>query len=198
MRRSAVAATRTGLFCVALLASGCASGPPAPLLSPIEVGKDHGYSEVALGGDRYQVTYVAPPQRTGRSGDMRAAAVAAERKLALDMVAWRAAQLAQAHGYAGFKLGNTNANVNTYDEEPAYLPPPWWGPGGFRRPYYGDTFGPYWEPSPFVLLQVDLTVDVTLEASPGASADNAQATIERLRQAYPGGEAATAPPAAGS
>ncbi|MDB5408413.1 MAG: hypothetical protein JWL84_3325 [Rhodospirillales bacterium] len=197
MRRSATAATMAGFFCVALLASGCASGPPAPLLSPIEVGQDHGYSEVALGGDRYQVTYVVPPQRSGRSSDIRAAAIAAERKLALDMVAWRAAQLALAHGYAGFKLGNINANVNTYDEEPAYLPPPWWGPGGFRRAYYGD-LGPYWEPSPFVLLQVDLSVDVTLEASPGPGADSAQATIERLRQAYPGVEAVTATPAAGS
>src|SRR5450755_1442657 len=68
-----------GLFGVAVLASGCTIAPPAPLLSPVEVVKSYGYSETALGDNRYQVNYVAPAQRTGRSVDVRAATAAAER-----------------------------------------------------------------------------------------------------------------------
>jgi hypothetical protein len=177
-----------GVLAVTLLASGCTIPPPAPLLSPLEVAQSYGYADAALGDNRYQVTYVAPAQRTGRSIDARAATTAAERKLAQDLAVWRAAQLALAHGYGGFKVGNTNANVNTYEEEPAYLPPPWWGPGGFRRPYYGSPLGPYWEPSPFVLLQLDLTIDVVMERSPGAGDYDARATIEWLRRSYPGAE----------
>jgi hypothetical protein len=183
-----------GLFGVAVLASGCTIAPPAPLLSPVEVVKSYGYSETALGDNRYQVNYVAPAQRTGRSVDMRAATAAAERKLAYDLAVWRAAQLALAHGYAGFKLGNTNANINTYEEEPAYLPPPWWGPGRFHRSSFGDTWGPYWEPSPFVLLQLDLTIDVLMEPSPGAGDYHARGAIEQLRRTYPDAEGAPASP----
>ena len=39
--------------------------------------KDYGYSETTTGDGRYQVTFVAPPQRTGRSVDMRAETTAA-------------------------------------------------------------------------------------------------------------------------
>jgi hypothetical protein len=177
-----------GLLAVAILAGGCTITPPAPLLSPIEVAKSYGYSEVALGDNIFQVTYVAPAQRTGRSGEMRAATVAAERKLAYDLAVWRAAQLALAHGYAGFRVGNTNANINAYEEEPAYFPPPWWGPGDFRRPFAGPTWGPYWEPSPFVLLQLDLTIDVYMQPSPGAGDYLARETIEQMRRTYPNAE----------
>jgi hypothetical protein len=185
MTRIAVA-----LFGVALLASSCATAPAPPLLSPLAVAKDYGYSETATGDGRYQVTFVAPPQRTGRSIDMRAETTAALRKQAFDLATWRAAQLALAHGDAGFKIGNTNSNVNNYADEAAYLPPPWWGAGGFRRGYFDGGLGPYWEESPFVLVQLDLTIDVVLEKAPAAGDYNAAQLIDQLRRTYPGADAA--------
>jgi hypothetical protein len=191
MTRIAVA-----LFGVALLASGCATGPAPPLLSPLAVAKDYGYSETPIGSDgRYQVTFVAPPQRTGRSVQMRAETTAALRKQAFDLATWRAAQVALAHGDAGFKVGNTNSNVNNYADEAAYLPPPWWGAGGFRRGYFGGGFGPYWDDSPFVMVQLDLTIDVILEKSPATGDYNAAQLIEQLRRTYPGADAAVPTPA---
>src|ERR1700712_2741267 len=156
------------LFAVAGLASGCASAPPAPLLSPGEVAKSYGYSERALGGDHYQVSFVAPAQRTGRSLEMRAASTAAARKQAFDLATWRAAQIALAHGDSGFRVGDTNSNVNSYEDAASYMPPPWWGAGVYRGGYFAGTWGPYWDESPFVLLQLDLTIDVFLEKSPVA------------------------------
>jgi hypothetical protein len=184
-----------GLVAAVALASGCTTAPAPPLLSPIEVAKSYGYSEVPLGDDHYQVTYVAPADRTGRSVDARAATIAAERKLAFDLAVWRAAQLALAQGYAGFKVGNTNSNVYTYEDEPFYQPPPWWGPGYFRRPYFGGGWGPYWEPSPFLVVQVDVTIDVLMERSPGPGDYKARETIEQLRSIYPGAEGELPPTA---
>jgi hypothetical protein len=182
-----------GFLCLAALASGCTIGPSAPLLSPVEIAKSYGYSETALGDTRYQVTYVAPAQRTGRSVDVRAATTAAERKLAYDLATWRAAQLALVHGYAGFRVGNTNADVNAFQEEPTYLPPPWWGPGDFHRPYFGAPWGPYWEESPFILLQLSLTIEFVMQPSPGVGDVDARQLIEQLRRLYPGAEAAPPP-----
>src|SRR4051812_42030692 len=55
----------SAIVAVAPLAA-CETGPKLPLLSPIEQAREYGYSETQRGPDSYEVTYLAPSQRSTR------------------------------------------------------------------------------------------------------------------------------------
>src|SRR5437660_10501808 len=80
-----------GYLVLAGALSSCQTGPPPPLLSPLQASGEYGYSDLSLGDDRYQVSYSGPSQRTLRSEDAREQVKAAERTQALDFALWRAA-----------------------------------------------------------------------------------------------------------
>ena len=183
-----------GLLALVVMLSGCETTPAAPLLSPIELARSYGYSEVAQGDNRYAVTYLGPSRRGFRSASSRQEMDAAQRTQAYDFALWHAAQIALAQGFAGFRVGNVQTNVNTINDD-SYDPyygsgwpgygPAWYGPG---YPYRGPYPGPYWGPSPYVLLQTQVTMDVTLLRSPGPGEYEARDVIEQLRRTYPGAD----------
>jgi hypothetical protein len=180
------------LIGVALL-GGCITGPPPPLLTPLAIGGDFGYAEAPAGNDQSQVTYIAPPRVASPYGIARETDAQAARTLAFDMAVWRAAQIAQFQGFAGFRIADRRSDVDTYPD-PLYQP---WGPPGcwhcrrFGFPYYGDPFG---GPT-YVYLQARVTITAQMLHDPGPGDYTAADAIAQLRRTYPGAEGAPPPPA---
>lgn len=178
-----------------MLLGGCVSGPRLPLLTPLEVGGSFGYTATPLGGDRHAVTYVAPSRVTSAYGAARAADAQASRTLAFDMAVWRAAQIAEAQGFAGFRVSDRRSDVDTYPD-PFYDPwDPWpcWECRRFGFPYYRD---PFRGPS-FAYLQARVTITVQLLHDPGPGDYKAADAIAQLRRTYPGADGLPPPQAAG-
>src|SRR5476651_386322 len=88
----------SGCLVLAGALSACAVRPP-PLLSPLQATGEYGYADLALGDNRYQVSYAGPSQRSLRSPDAREQISAAERTQAYDFALWHAAQIALAQGF---------------------------------------------------------------------------------------------------
>ena len=180
------------LIGTALLAS-CVTAPPPPLLTPLAVAGSFGYAEQPLGGDRVSVSYIAPPRLTSLYGTAREADAQATRTLAFDMAVWRAAQLAQAQGFAGFRVIDRRSDVDTYPDPLSQPFDPWpcWECRRFGFPYYAD---PY-RGSPFVYLQTRVAITTQMLHDPGGGDYRADDAIAQLRRTYPGAEGvASAPP----
>jgi hypothetical protein len=176
----------------------CETGPWPPPMSPLETAKRYGYAERPLGGDKYKVTYVGLTRLVSRFPGEREADVAAARNEANDFMLWRAAQLAQEHGYAGFHVDQTRSNVDTYVEDYPYDPfwgPPYPGSRRFGYPYFPGYTWPYYPGSGATLarIQPSVSADVTLRKAPDAGDYLAESVIERLRQTYPGAEGIVRP-----
>jgi hypothetical protein len=107
--------------------SSCAMRPP-PLLSPLQATGEYGYADSALGGNRYQVSYTGPSQRSLRSPETREQIGAAERIQAYDFALWHAAQIALSQGFIGFRASNVRTNVDSMVDEDydSLYGPPWY------------------------------------------------------------------------
>jgi hypothetical protein len=177
-----------GLLAIVALVTACTSDPAPPLMSPIEVARSYGYSEVPIGDNRYAVTYTGPSQRTLRSANARQETGAVEHTQAYDFALWRAAQIALAQGFPGFRVGNVRTNVDTLVDD--YYDP-FYGPGLSTHRYLwgpGPYWGPYGAPNPYAYQQTSVTMDVTLLQSLGPGDYDARDTIDQLRKTYPGAE----------
>jgi hypothetical protein len=165
-------------------------------MSPVQIAHGYGYSEVPLGGDRYDVTYLTPSQRSLRSPSAQQATGAEERTQGNDFALWRAAQLALANGFQGFRTSNVRVNLDTYvdDSYNSWYGPPY-APGyyPYRWAYPYGPPGPYWGPSPYAFLQTQVTIEAQLLHAPETGDYEAAGTIEQLRRTYPDAEGMTAP-----
>ncbi|HZS84097.1 MAG TPA: hypothetical protein VFA50_14580 [Stellaceae bacterium] len=185
-----------GFALLALALAACELAPSPPLMSPIQVAKYYGYSEVPIGNGRYDVSYLGPSHRSLRSPTAWEATSAAERTQAYDFALWRAAQIALAEGYAGFRTSNVRSNVNTFSDD--YYDPfcgpwgPWYGPGFYPHRFWGYPY-PYCAPSPYADQQTAVTIEVQLLHSLGPGDYNAADVIAQLRRTYPGAEGTTVP-----
>jgi len=185
-----------GCLVLAGALSACQIHPPAPLLSPIQATGEYGYAELALGDNRYQVSYTGPSQRSLRAPDVRQQVAEAERAQAFDFALWRAAQIALAQGFVGFRVSNVRTNVDSTADD--YYDP-FYAPGFYPGRPFGGALGPYWGPyggpSPYLYTQTQVIIDVALLQSLGPGDYDARETIDRLSKAYPGatGPAAPAP-----
>ena len=182
-----------GLLVVLVVLADCATGPPAPLMSPIQVAGAYGYSEVPIGGNRYAVSYTGPSQRTLRTPNARQETAAAEHTQAYDFALWRAAQIALVQNMRGFRVGNVRTNVDTLVDD--YYDP-YYGPGLFTHRHLGGPgsyWGPYGGSSPYAFQQTSVTIDVTLLQSLAAGDYDAHETIDQLRKVYPGAEGTALP-----
>jgi hypothetical protein len=188
---------RSLLILLLIVVAGCESTPRPPLMSPIEQGGSYGYSERQIGPQDWEVTYVGPARSTTPFLTQREADNAAARTQAFDFMLWRAAQIAQAQGYAGFRVGQTRSNVDTQIEDYAYDPfwgpgyGPWgwgypgWGPGWRRRPYFPH---PYHGRSSAAYLQARLSADIHLVQTTVPGDYLAEDVIRQARRSYPSAE----------
>jgi hypothetical protein len=186
MRTRAKAVRLGGALALAAALAACQAGPPPPLLSPVEQAKRYGYAERELAPDRVEVTYMGPRRRvasivpTARDADTQPA-----RTEAVDFALWRAAQIALARGFEGFRVVDRQITIDSQPD--AFYP----GPEGAAWPYWrypgGFIYGPPgFAATPYLSLQVHavLTVQLVHDLQPGDEA--AGAAIERLRGAHPG------------
>ena len=169
---------------------------PLPLLSPLQATGEYGYADLALGDNRFQVSYIGPSQRSLRSPDAREQIAAAERAQAYDFALWHAAQIALAQGFAGFRTSNVRTNVDSMaDDDYDSL----YGPAWYPHRRFGGPFGPFWEPyggpSPYLYTRTEVVVDVTLLRSLDRGDYDAAETIARLSSTYPGATGPATPPA---
>ena len=176
------------LLALALALGGCATGPSYPLLSPLATAKSFGYAEAPRGENRYGVTYVTPARLAfGAAGPSGSDAEAA-RTLGYDMAVWRAAQLAAASGFEGFRVSDRQADVTFYpDPLDLDFPPSYWGPGWWRRrdPFWG--MNDPWPP-PRLLLAARVTIDVRLVHAPGPDDYDTAGVLAQLAHTYPGAD----------
>jgi len=119
------------------LIAGCAERPRYPLLSPIAQAQSYGYGETAKGPERYTVTYRTPVQTSSGPPTAQDREAEALRAQALDFALWRAAQIAEASGYEGFRVSDKRTDLDTLPE-PAYYDRDFYGPWGGAGV---DTFG---------------------------------------------------------
>jgi hypothetical protein len=138
---------------------------PPPLLSPLQATGEYGYADLALGDNRYQVSYTGPSQRTLRSPDAREQIAAAERAQAYDFALWHAAQVALTQGFTGFRASNVRTNVDSAadDNYDALYGPAWYPHRRFGEPFVAF-WGPYGGPSPYLYTRTQVVLDVALRA----------------------------------
>jgi hypothetical protein len=185
-----------------LLLAGCAAAPSYPLLTPVDVARSFGFSDVRLPDGRYEVSYVAPAQQGYGYRFDQSPTERQGKTLAFDMAIWRAAQIAQSQGFQGFSVADSKSNSDI-QQRAGYYDDPWgpgWGPGpywGWRRPPFG--WDNYYNP-PETTVQVQVKLDVALSNNLKPGDYNAADAIEQLRRTYPGadGGAAVPPPPNGS
>ena len=178
--------------------SSCQIGLPPPLLSSLQATREYGYADLALGDDRYQVSYLGPSQRSLRAADARKEINEAESTQAFDFALWRAAQIAQAQGFAGFRVSNVRTNVDSMVEEdydPLFAPD-WYPANRFGGPVFGRYWGGYASPSPYIDTRTQIVIDIALLRSLEIGDYDASETIDRLSKAYPGATGPAAPPGA--
>src|SRR5689334_10367625 len=87
VRRATTAAKLRRIAAASLLCvlAACATGPQAPLLSPLGVAKRYGYTEAAFGPAKVQVTYVGPVRQSSTYAVERDPDVNAARTQAYDL-----------------------------------------------------------------------------------------------------------------
>jgi hypothetical protein len=195
--RHAAIAVLAGL---SALLGGCATGPSYPLLTPVDVARSFGFSDVHLPDGRYEVSYVAPAQQGYGYRFDQSPTERQGKKLAFDMAIWRAAQIAQSQGFQGFSVVDTQTSSDIQQRSGYYddLWGPGWGPRWGRDPYWGwgrSSFG--WDnyynpPETSVQVQIKLQVGLSNNLKPGDY--NAADAIEQLRKTYPGADGSVAAP----
>lgn len=188
MSRYAKAVRLGAALAVAAALAACQTGPAPPLLSPLDQAKRYGFTERELAPDRVEVTYLGPRRRVTsympkpRDGDTQPA-----RTEALDLATWRAAQLALARGFKGFRVVDRQTHVDSHLD--TFYP----GPESAGFPYWREPGALIYAPPsayapPLLTIQALAVVSAQLlnELQPGDQ--EAAAAIARLRAAYPGAE----------
>ena len=164
------------------------------MLSPMGSG-DSGYSDQNLGGDRYAVSYVGSSRFGAVAPAQRDQDIAAARTQALDFAIWRAAQIADGGGFAGFRVVSQQASVDQ-SSQPVYYDQNFTstyggnvGAGGIVRPPSVGTTAPQSFPeSPNVRLQGRASIEVQLLRTLGPNDLPAKDVIQQFRAKYPGAE----------
>lgn len=182
-------------FLVILAMTACGGAGRYPLLSPIAQAGSHGYSEEPLGGDRYIVTFVGPSRLSASAPAARDRDAQGARQEALDLAIWRAAQIAQSAGAAGFRVVNQSSTVDVA-AQPTYYDQQFYGPfgsnvgaGGIVRPPSVGASAPMNYPeSPTSRLQGRASVDIVLVRNLGPDDLVAADVIGQLRIKYPDAE----------
>jgi len=183
------------LVLLAVFALAACGGERYPLLSPIQQARDYGYSEEALGGDRYIVSYVGPSRLSSSAPATRDRDAEAARIQALDLAIWRAALLAESAGFAGFRVTSQSSNVEQA-AQPVYFDSQFNAPfggnvgpaGTIRPPSVGTTTPQSYPATPYSRLQGRASIDVLLLRNPGPNDILADELIQQLRLKYPEAE----------
>jgi hypothetical protein len=130
------------------LAACATPAPPKPAMVALGTSGDFGYSSKDLGTDRVEVTYRGGAVKVSVSNPREDARTQMELDKAHDLALWRAAQIAEERGKAGFKVENEKRDSDVEVQNHSYYRPspfydPFWDP-------YDDPFYPGYHGRPFV------------------------------------------------
>ena len=160
--------------------SGCANSPGYPLMTPLQVAKDFGYTERPVDNGRYEVTYVVPPTNAiGYRYDLQPS-IDQAKTMAFDLATLRAAELAQQAGWQGFDVVDKHTSSDDQNSGPYWAGwGAWGGWGGWAGPWgWGDPWGWGWHrhygwdgyaypPEQRVQAEAKLTVQFVNDPKPG-------------------------------
>ena len=184
------------LAAVLLISLGaCATPPPKPAMVPLGTGGDFGYSSKDLGPDRVEVTYRGDAVSVSVSNPREDSRTKAEIDKAHDLALWRAAQIAQERGQAGFKIDNENRDSDIEIQRRSYYRPspfydPFWDPyddpfwprrhGLYRRPFLNDDYPYSYQQVRTATARAEIRLTVTLYSEYDPKVDGMLSTAETL------------------
>ena len=132
------------LVAIVFLVAGCATTPPKPAMAPLGVNGAFGYNEQPIFEDRTSITYTGPYRLVSASNPRGDTGLQRELDKTYDLAVWRAAQLGQAKGYGGFKIGNEQKDTDIQvTNRPVYAPGPFYPYGACCGPFYHRYYGPW-------------------------------------------------------
>lgn len=181
------------LAAVLLISLGaCASAPPKPAMVPLgSSGGDFGYSSKEVGPDRVEVTYRGDAVSVSASNPRDDGRTKAEQDKAHDLALWRAAQIAQERGKAGFKIESEHRDSDIEVQRRTYYRPspfydPFWDPYDdpfwprYRRPFWHDDWPYSYQQVRTATARAEITLIVTLYQNYDPKVDGMFSTAETL------------------
>lgn len=173
------------------LAACTTPSPPKPAMVPFGTSGDFGYSAKDTGPDRIEVTYRGDAVSVSASNPRDDSRTKAEIEKAHDLALWRAAQIANERGKAGFKIENENRDSDIVVQRRSYYRPspfydPFWDPYDdpfwprYRRPFWRDDWPYYYQQERTATARAVITLTVTLYQSYDPNLAGMQSTAEVL------------------
>src|SRR3954452_128310 len=106
------------------LAACATPAPPQPAMVPYGAnGADFGYESKDIGPDQVEVTYRGDAVRVDAANPRDDIRTKAELDKVRDLALWRAAQIANERGKAGFKVENENRDSDVEVQRRSYYRP---------------------------------------------------------------------------
>jgi hypothetical protein len=181
--------TRLLVGALALLSlMACTTQPQPPLMSPLAEARIYGYTDNLIRPGLYKVSYTSPPIGTSSSRSGREKDTEIAKSQAYDLALWRAAQLALQDNYEGFRIDNTDDEVEVTVHEgyyPSYRPYFYPYRPYYPGPYYGSFGYPSYSSYRYTTVQAITTLIVALRKTVGVGDFNAAETAKRLARKYP-------------
>ena len=158
------------------LAACAAPEPPKPAMVPLGSSGDFGYSSKELAPDRVEVTFRGDAVTVDASNPRDDSRTKAELDKAHDLALWRAAQIANERGKAGFRIENENRDSDVEVQRRSYYrPSPFYDPfldpyddpfyPRYRRPFYYDDWPYRYEQVRSATARAEITLTVVLYQS---------------------------------
>jgi hypothetical protein len=174
-----------------LLAACTTPAPPKPAMVPLGAGGDFGYSSKDLSPDRVEVTYRGDAVKVDASNPRDDSRTKAELDKARDLALWRAAQIANERGKAGFKIENENRDSDVEVQRRSYYRPspfydPFWDPYDdpfyprYRRPYFYDDWPYQYQQVRSATARAEITLTVVLYQSYDPKVAGMMSTAETI------------------
>ena len=189
------------LAAVLLVAACSTPAPPRPVMQPLSVAGDFGFSDRHIDSDTLEITYRGAEVKLSSSNPRGDARISSEKDKVHDLAVLRAARIAQERGAPAFRIvsekTDSDIDVQSY---PRCQPSPFWGYPGYgfygHRHAYGYGYGGYgwpgygypcserrWASGKAISV---LTVDLIAKPVAGDQSLGTAETIAKLEKIYAG------------
>jgi hypothetical protein len=177
------------------LAACTTPAPPKPAMVALGTGGgDFGYTSKNLDSNLIEVSYRGDAVSVSASNPRDDSRTKAEQDKAHDLALWRAAQIAQERGKAGFRVENENRDSDIEVQRRDYYRPspfydPFWGgygdpfwprAGYYRQPFFYDDFPYSYQQVRTATARAEIKLTVRLYPEYDPKVDGMLSTAETL------------------